>query len=525
MYLEHYYLLPDRKYKSLSPTQYYKRLSDEFCFCGDTSSIRFAILTFGYFCKYFSAEELLLYLGFPDGRDSVLRSRLNDYVNDGYLRTNTLAHEDSCTSTLYSLTDKGYLATASLFATEYKIPYRRRGKAFEVMHSYSTGMNLFAFLSSPYITMPFTWQTEVMLSGKDKSQKNALCADAYVRIGNHNIFIEEDLLNEANGTLIHKFEDYVRHSLMNRTDDMIILSCKQAYQYVSSPAYSRNALKKIAAFLKSHPDRGLFDLDADKDVPGAGKALTALREVLTEYHHERACMFLTEDLERYIKELDGKCNPYRIAAYNKEQIKASAHKRYSLFGSYRTLHRNPSRDTSAYLQMLNGFPLYVMPTSLTGSHMYVLFRESGMEKLAYRSLYRYFPEMAAGSRTVSDPLPMKRDKAGMRLRNCFSCAGNGNVCVEFLSIDLGAMIRAYHFFESVDIRRTDMPYHLVLVVETVYDAARFCEETGYRQAFLKMNVHAMTISFILRRDLGKHDRMFMLPAGNVDLINYYEENI
>ena len=525
MYLENHYLLPQSRYTTLSPEEYYKRMSEDFQFIADTSSIRHAILSFGYFCKYFSAEELLQYLGFPNHNANVLRPRLNDYVTDGYLRSAKLTSKDSNTSTVYYLTEKGHSFIIPLHLAEFKNPFKRKGKAIEIMHSYSIGQNFFGLLSSPYITLPFTWRTEVMLSGVTKGSSNALCADAYVRCGHYNIFIEEDLLNESNGILMHKFENYVRHGLMERDTDMIILSCKQPYVYTASPAYSKRALKVIAKLFQEYPQRGLFQLPTQQLGTNDKKAYDALCAVLRAFHYNKASQFTIEDLERYITELDGKRNPYRIATYNKDQMRITSQKRYSLFGTYRALHKTPERDTAAYLKFLFGFPLYILPTTLIGNHMYLMYKESGMENLAYQSLCHYFPGMAAGSTPVSGAVPVKQGKTGMRLRNCYDCGSNGYVCVEFLSVDLGAMIRAYHFFESADVTRHDMPFHLVLVVESAYDAERFCQDTGYRQAFAKMNLRNMNISFILRRDLGQREKLFMLPTGKNDYPAYYDENI
>lgn len=525
MYLENYYLLPKSRYQSLSPEQYYNRISEDFQFIADTSSIRHAILSFGYFCKYFSAEELLQYLGFPKQNAFMIRSRLNDFVSSGYLSAAKLNSIDSTTSTVYYLTEKGHSLVAPLHFAETKIAYKRKGKANEVMHSYSTGLNFFGLFSSPYITMPFTWRTEVMLSGYTKGSSNALCADAYVRYGGYNIFIEEDLQNESNGILMHKFENYVRHGFMSGDHNIIILSCKQPYVYMSDPAYSRRGLKVIADLFKKYPERGLFYLPVEQLTEKDKKVYDALCGVLKRFHYGRANQFTLDDLDRYIDELDSKRNPYRIADYNKVQVKTASNKLYSLFKTYRALHRTPERDTAAYIQFLYGTPLYVLPTSLIGNYMYFMYKESGMEKLAYQSLCHYFPGMAAESKPVSANVPVRPSKAGMRLRNCHDCGHSGFVCVEFLSIDLGAMIRAYHFYESADVSRHDIPFHLVLVVDSVYDASRFCQDTGYREAFLKMVVRDMNISFILRRDLGQREKLFMLPTGGTDIIYYYDETI
>lgn len=499
------------------------------CCTDDAESVVLVLASLAYFT--FEAFFLI----FPVYNNSIPNA-VNRLVKRGYLKENPFPKFDSMSKKYFSITSAGHCAANSYFLGTIPVRYRYGRRENSAAHIYSTGLNLYAFLS---FGLPMTWRREVLLStGTGTVRKGALQADACVSIwegtGQERFFyIEQDMGFERDSQLYGKMEKYAAYCVMAEPQDAVIFSFRTKNVSVTKPSragtvYSRAGVNSILERLRKH---GLTDAG---QLPELYPEDGFLREFLI------VCGALGENSdggtvripgviidETFLKDfkfsLKFHVNGYVLRELNRRQS-VLAKNRLAQFVAlfYGWMDKGQVQGT-AY-QMLQGFPVYFMTTSLMCTYGGILMpdRFKFRERMS-KTLQDCYGELG-GYHMVTPELPLKNGYT-VRLRNafCYMIDGKdcGLVCVEFLNVDLSAWIRLRMFYALYE---GALPVHVIAVFD---DQKQVSDMYGYLGCYypeLSVVLDRKAVLSCMYSDIGKEGALFTLSDPFGEDARLYHKN-
>lgn len=472
---------------------------------------------------YFTFEEF--FLVFPIYNNSIPNA-VNRLVKRGYLKENPFPKFDSMSKKYFSITSAGHHAANSFFLGTVPVRYKYGRKENSAAHMYSAGINLYAFLS---FGIPMMWKREVLLGiGSGIAQKGALQADACIGIcegtGQERFFyLEQDMGFERDSQLYGKLEKYALYGVMMHPQDAVIFSFRYKGISVTKPSragtvYSRAGVSSVLERLREHDladARQLLELYPEDGF---------LREFLVLCGAARVkdgCIILRQGInidETFLKDflfsLKFHVNGYVLKDLNKRQS-ILAKNRLAQFVALFYGWMDKGQVPGVAHQMLQGFPVYFMATSLMCSYGEILMPEElGFREKIGQTLYDCYGSLGK-YHMVTPELPLKNGYS-LRLRNAFSYIIDGEerglVCVEFLNVDLSAWIRLRMFHSYYE---GEQPVHVITVFDEQKQVSDMYRYLGCYYPEISVVLDRKAVLSCMYQGIGKDGRLFTLtdPFG------------
>lgn len=498
------------------------------CCTIDAESI---VLVLASLVTHFTFEEI--YQIFPVYNNSIANA-VNRLVKRGYLRENPFPRFDGMSKKYFSITSAGHCVANSFFLGTVPIKYRYGRKENAVAHVYSTGINLFAFLS---YGIPVSWKREVLLSGGDITMRKGsiqtdACIYAYEGMEKRQFYIEQDMGFERDAELYGKMEKYCLIGIMGIPQDAIIFSFRYKGISVTKPSragtvYSRTGVNSILSKMNEH---GLQDarqlLDLYPDDKFLREFLITCGAVRTDkgYPVSKTGVKIDEGfLKDFLFSLKYHVNEYVLRDLNKKQA-VLAKNRLSQFVALFYEWIDKGMMSGIPHQMLRGFPIYFVPTSLMGSYGDVLFPEElGMSEKIRKTLSDCYGTL--GNYQMLTPVLALKGGYSMCLRNAFPYMidgkNKGYVCVEFLNIDLSAWVRLRMFHSYYE---GAVPVHVIAVLNDQRQVNDLYRYLGCYYTEMAVVLDRKAILSCMYKDLGCEKKLFTVtdPFGTEKL--YHSES-
>lgn len=483
---ENPYLIPSYRLKNSTNQQIRWLLTHMLNVSYDASAqLQSNLLVLFCLCRYLTADELTYYMGLPEHSFKSLHVQLNYLEKNGFLHKTALRKKDGFARCCYYLSREGYAVAASLFDEGIPSPFGRRGKESTVLHDYSLGLNALHLLLFRH---PFSFIRE-HISGSGRAVSLRIDGVCIFKDRPERLFFEQDLGTEPTGTLIDKLTRYQSCGNMELPQtESIVFSFRKPYatcEPPAYPAYSAAFLKglftvleskghhSLKAFLKSREGMefarsegnikmmdGIFSLI---DVLGLRRmdgtwerdlSLNEIRGLATEIEELR-CDHRVRDLNR------------QHYAFTSARFRALAR---ILASRYRLSGGHPTPFIAA---MLRGFCVWAVPTNLLVNFLpFICMELSGMHKSMEDALKKADPAAAFQSSLLAPRLVRENHAPSpLILRNIYTAGGRKKYCIEYISRDLGALLRAMRFREQyMDI---DTGITLICLADSYEDALLF----------------------------------------------------
>lgn len=517
MNITEHYLIPSGRIQSTTNKELHGILANVLdVVYGDGAELQKNLLVILYLCKYISADELTYYLGLPENSFKSLHVQLNYMENKKLINKISLRSKDGFSRTFYYLSQEGFYEAAPLFASGIPSEFKRRGKEYSVMHDYSVGLNALQLI---LFGKPFSFIREYSYgvsaaTGRDKA--GSLRVDAICIFQNtpYRLFIEEDLGNEPNGTLLDKLVKYKRFGNMEHAaTEAIVFSFRKPYCTAEPPEYPVYSPSSLKAFLRRLEASGVNSL-ADV-IRGANSGSQKLSEadynmsssiarcvgILSRDGRVHGDMSLT-GLADFIREIEELRSDWRVKDLNKQQYDFTLAKYKMLSGLLISKYRRNNMNTDLYMsEMMKGFSVWMVPTSLLVNYLPYIYPElSGMHTTFENALKGLWPEARYASSLLQKRL-LKADGNPMPLilKNIYS-AGDEQISIEYVSRDIGALMRVIRF--RMDYLDEDTGITVLCLVDSYKDAL-FLSNQEYLDLKGIRYHHRSRIYFILRSELHK----------------------
>ena len=491
----------------------------------DAENIESVIIALAAYCVYISMEEL--YMLYPQNSVNFSGRIIPKLIKEGYLLKKDISRASSISTVVYAITKKGFERANGIGRLDVK--YKSGRKDAGIPHTFATGNNLFQLL---LMDVPFAYEREVLYTSSSSFDRlGALQIDAISHMYFDDmhikriLYIEEDLGHEKYNTLLSKLDNYYQYGLMDSRKNMIVFSFKRddirkkANSKHSSTCFSHKKCSDLMKYMKSIGADSIFSiLDdyPDRDfvekflvTVGAFKVDKKSKEMIKV--HDVSLNFLKEFTDSL---LFLNC-PYEHREFNKSHASLSYGRLYEMatdiiLNQYDHMYVN---------RMLRGMQVLCVPTQLLSDRIKfaLLDHYEDLRFLLMESLSCYFE----GIRYVSEYAEKLtlNNRIDVVLKNRFTyIASNGNtaeIFVEFAGMDLSAFLRAYYFtrlYKGSDIKS------LVIVFETLSQAAAFFELTKYIYPDFLSNKDASRIYGLLLSDIGEPYKLFIVN----DPSDYYD---
>lgn len=440
------------------------------------------------YCNYISIEEISLFF---DISPKVTSDYISYWIKLKYLKKIKLVGRVSCTDSLYAYTKQGYEYAKNLLGN-HTFNYKLHKENPKNVHDYAAGMNFF-----PTLTLPFnhliTWDVETIY-GSYRRDERTLCVDCELHYKERVFHIEEDLDNESNYVLLNKLNNYYKYELFSTgaNNHYLIISFFKPFYY-NAPAFNQTQLQHIYTAMTSS---GIDSLIAYKDSCTDSKQVSCIDSLLQLAGNLYAATDISlEDIKRMATKQTSS-NLFYQQYCEMEQYRLFTQKK-------RSLETYLSTNSSNYPMnvIYSGTPLYVVPTMMFRRYVKGIcaFQETMMESIKkclsmfYSFNDSYSERALAGFDKYNNPLV---------LRNCLS-AKEGNVFIEFASIDISSAFRIERFFSESDSLRNDKPSHLIILVDNEADARYLALRIGD-------NAKLSYLSAGIMSDTSHNDMYFML---------------
>lgn len=482
-----------------------------------------AVLALASLTTYFTFEEV--YQVFPVYNNSIANA-VGRLVKQGYLKENPFQKFDGMSKKYFSITSAGHDVANSFFLGTIPVRYRYGRKENSIAHIYSTGINLFAFLS---YGVPLSWKREVILCRRTVSAgKGSLRADACICVyegleQERRFYIEQDMGFERDAVLYDKMENYCLNGIMDNSQDAVVFSFRYKNISVTKPSragtvYSRSGVKSILSRMREHglqdarqllqiyPD----DLFLQEFLKLCGAARTKKAHTIPKGGIDIDEAFLNE----FIHSLKYHVNEYVIKDLNKRQAVLARNRLAQFVGLFYDWMNNDQMP-GMLRQMLKGFPLYFIPTSMMVSYGEVFFpKELGLIEKIRQTLCSCYG--ALGEYQMLTPVLHLKNGYSLQLRNAlpYTIGGRfkGYVCVEFLNADLSAWIRLRMFQAYYG---EEIPVHVIAVLDDQKQVNDLYKYLGCFYPEMAVVLDRNAILSCMYYDLGRADRLFTVtdPFG------------
>ncbi len=515
-------LYPHKRIKHSTNEDLYNVLSELFGVSySEGTMLRNNILIVMLFCSYVTAADLSYYLGMPENSFKSLHKQLNDLKNKGMINSINTGLKDGFSKSFYYPTETGFMTALSLLDNSdvASFKYKRRGKMITTMHDYSIGLNALHLMLNG---VPFYWGKEVGYTNASTGSKNkgSLCVDGVALFNDGNkVFIEEDLGTETTGILIGKLDKYYSYELFDEpANHALIFSFRKPYILCEGdnfPAYSPKALLALLDTLDSY---GITLLDYYNDLKSKQYLTDADKENISIIRH----------IGRIYNILDNKRDltanvPYdtlyalytnimelrsdeRVSELNVAHEEFTKNRMRSMAGllckKYR-LSLAGALSEPYILSLLLGMGVYCISTNLLSNTLpYIFYNQSNMQYTMAGALNGIFDGISP--KGYSPLLPFRlTTAAGIKdaliLRNSIPF-NNGYVCMEYLSKDLGAILRVKRYVELYLENKENV--YVVCLVDNIKDALFYSSEdfldcrgstlSGRRPRLLFLNLSTIT---------------------------------
>ena len=489
------------------------------CCTDDAESVLLALASLADF----TFEEF--FLVFPIYNNSIPNA-VNRLVKRGYFKASPFPRFDGMSKKYFRITSAGHQAANSFFLGTVPVRYKYGYQENSAAHRYSVGLNLYAFLS---FGQPFLWKKEVLLgTGRGMPQKGALQADACVGIyegtdKERQFYIEQDMGFERDSQLYGKLERYAAYGVMGNPQDAVLFSFRYKGISVTKPSragtlYSRTRVNAILARMKEHgvADAGqLLELYPDDAFLQEFLVLCGAAERKKDGIMRKPGITIGEAfLKEFLFSLKFHVNGYVLRDLNQKQSRL-ARSRLAQFVAlfYGWMDKGQLQGVSR--QMLQGFPVYFMTTSLLCSYGEILMPEElGLPDKMERTLYDCYGKL--GSYQMTTPALPLQNGYSLCLRNAFPYTiagkGHGLVCVEFLNTDLSAWVRLRMFWSYYE---GELPVHVIAVLDDQKQVSDLYTYLGCYYPEIAVVLDRKAVLSCMYGDLGKSGRLFTLsdPFG------------
>ena len=515
MKIAEHYLIPSGRMQKTTNKELHGILADVLdVVYGDGAELQNNLLVILYLCKYISADELTYYLGLPENSFKSLHVQLNYMEKKKLINKISLRSKDGFSRTFYYLSQEGFYTAAPLFASGIPTEFKRRGKEYSVMHDYSVGLNALQLI---LFGKPFSFVREYSYgvsaaTGRDKA--GSLRVDAICIFQNtpYRLFIEEDLGNEPNGTLLDKLVKYNRYGNMEHAStEAIVYSFRKPYctaEPPDFPVYSPSSLKALLKGLEASGINSLADVinmanSSSQSVSEADIAMVCnvarCVGILNRDGRVRGDMSLT-GLADFIKELEELRSDWRVKDLNKQQYDFTLAKFRMLSGLLISKYRRNNMNADQYMsELMKGFSVWMVPTSLLVNYMPFIFPElSGMHLVMESSIRRLWSTAKYASSLLQKRLIKEEgNPMPLILKNIY-VAGDELISIEYLSRDIGSLMRVLRF--RTDYLTEDTNITVLCLVDSYKDAL-FFSNSDYLELKGIRFTNRSRIFFILRSEL------------------------
>lgn len=481
------------------------------------------VLVLASLVTYFTFEEI--YQVFPVYNNSIANA-ISRLEKRGYLRRNPFPRFDGMSKKYFSITSAGHDVANSFFLGTIPVRYRYGRKENAVAHMYSAGINLFAFLS---YGIPISWKREMLLSGKNAAaQKGSLRADACICAyegmeKERQFYIEQDMGFERDAELYGKMENYCLNGIMDNPQDAIIFSFRYKDISVTKPSragtvYSRTGVNSILLKMREHnlqDARQLLKLYPDDRFLQEFLTVCGAVKMKEGYPVLKNGVKIDEHfLKDFLFTLKFHVNEYVLKDLNKKQA-VLAKNRLAQFVALFYDWIDKGQLSGILHQMLQGFPLYFIPTSLMSSYGEILFPEElGINGKIHETLSGCYGPL--GKYQVLSPTLSLKNGYTMHFRNAFPYMINGRyegyVCMEFLNIDLSAWIRLRMFQAYYE---GDVPVHVIAVLNDQKQVNDLYQYLGCYYMEMAVVLDKKAVLSCMYNDLGQENMLFTVadPFG------------
>lgn len=383
------------------------------------------LLVLAYIAQYITSEELSAIFGKEMGNKRV-KQCINRLVLRKLLKSEKFTRPDGHSKSAYCLTKRGIETVSTLLPSSILQPVKvRRSGGYVPGHDYGCGMSLLSILS---MGKAFNYRREYTIGGIYK-KKHSLCIDALVNIGKDILYVEQDMGTEAIRTLLNKIAAYNEQGLTGSGGGRLVFSCRRAEVPVSDDCFSLTYLEEIKKYARD----GVISALPSLSLKGRACA-DSLLSVMGVYDQKGARIghrdVTYEELMRFMDELEGGHNLYRLMVKGKVQVQAAFSTYLSLLRALLPQISHTERYEVAAL--LGGFSCCVYPTDLLSSYL------SDPPLLSYLTEYR--PEI-------------NTEMEGLRRGSCifpvYRCEDRFIACGD-LSHDLTFMVRYLYVKSSFE---------------------------------------------------------------------------
>lgn len=517
MNITEHYLIPSERIRSTTNKELHRILADVLdVVYGDGAELQNNLLVILYLCKYVSADELTYYLGLPENSFKSLHVQLNYMEKKKLINKISLRSKDGFSRTFYYLSQEGFYAAAPLFASGIPSEFKRRGKEYSVMHDYSVGLNALQLI---LFGKPFSFIREYSYgvsaaTGRDKA--GSLRVDAICIFQNtpYRLFIEEDLGNEPNGTLLDKLAKYKRFGNMEHAaTESIVFSFRKPYctaEPPEYPVYSPSSLKALLSHLEATKVNSLAEVIKCQNSSSQG---VSEADVAMSCNVARSVGILSRDgrisgdmslagLADFIRELEELRSDWRVRDINKQQYDFTLAKYRMLSGLLISKYQRNNRNTDLYMsEMMKGFSVWMVPTSLLVNYLPYIHPElSGMHTAFENALKGVWPSTRySGCLLQRRLVKLNGSPMPLILKNIYE-AGDVQISIEYISRDIGALMRVLRFRTDYLNENTGI---IVLCLVDSYKDALFFSNPEYLDLKGVSFENRSRIFFVLRSELHK----------------------
>lgn len=491
------------------------------------TEIRNNILSILFFTSYISAADLSYYMGMPENSFKSLHRQLNDLEKSGLIKSMSIGVKDGFSRSLYYPTENGYMIAAGLMKKPYSFRYKKRGKVSTTMHDYSAGLNVLQLL---LYEVPFVWEKETSYSSSSTGMKKmgSLCIDGTCRFDDgKTIYFEEDLGNESVGILLGKLEKYEYYDLLsNPEQDCIIYSFREPYVCCDAPQYPAYSVKNINVLLSMMEEYScsVKELYQKIETKQAENPTKENEEILSFIRNVSKCIrimnmnniFISDvgkrELLEFKKGVEELKSDFRVRDINYYQEDFTMGRMRSMIGVLARRYNNCESSPEVYItSLLKGFSVYCLSTNLIMNYLpYIYFNQAGTQYALSMCMAKYFPGINSGAyRTLHTRMENSNGPLyPLVLKNAIPYK-EGTVCFEYISRDLGGVLRAMRFANQYANKKTRVK--LVCMVDDKRDAVFFTNNAFIRGRYLKKQYTIIPdIIFLDISNLDASSRLFIV---------------
>lgn len=450
----------------------------------DATELRNNILIIILFSSYVAAGDLSYYFGMPEASFKALHKQLNSLIKSGFVKTADLGTKDGFSRKLYYLTETGFMTAYALLDGEVaRFSYKRRGKAVTVLHDYSIGLNAIQLM---LYGKSFAWAKEETFSIDESRFKSlgGLCIDGVAEFKDGSrLFFEEDLGNETIGVLVGKLEKYYQASLLTTPEsNNVVFSFRKPFvqcEGINYPAYSPSALlglidtilgmdMTLIEYQRQILNKASLDLN-DKKILAIIKHLGDIYGVC-DSNGRLVINIPTAELERLYDDLVSLKSDERFSELNIAHEEFTRARMRSMLGLMCKKYR--LSDAGGYVEpfisaILYGTSIYCFSTNLLCNHLPYIFFNPRLVDYALPSIERILGKIIDYTTLLPFILTKQGIRNGVRLKNAIK-TDKGYVCFEYVSRDLGGVLRAKRFMERYYDNEENVS--LICMVESEKDA-------------------------------------------------------